>query len=529
MPGPWEGTAVLSESLHLDARRAPALRALVLISAGVSAAATVAAEGRRWEGLALACVVAALVGATTLWPRVTAVLERRDSPHHMAVTVLDSLLITALVWSTGGSESPYYLLYYFPVIYAALRLRLRDGVAASILSACLYTFVTVAGDAPDLVVTSAAFRIATVCVSAVVLVIFLGLLRKEALSHDKLRRYLHDLMCRVTAVYGVAHAASAGADVSDIVNLVAEQAGAYTGADLGLLCVRGPRQVWQVAARFTPPGTPEASLSIAWLSARGEEALARGAAGILEKGDLASESGAGHLARCAVIPLRTSAGPVGALFLGYRSAGKPDPTHLEHLEALCLEAAVAVENAQLRQQLSELATTDYLTGLYNRREIERRLAAEAEGASRYGRPLAVVLLDIDGLKSANDCCGHAFGDEVIAALARVLLRELRASDAVGRIGGDEFLVVLREAEEPGAARLAERLITRFAEEVARLRRPAQDGVTLGLSAGLAFTATGGVSATELVHRADAALCAAKRRGRNRVCSSSRELTIAAAS
>lgn len=500
----------------------------MLLSAGISAAATAIAEGRRTEGLLLGSLVAALVGATTLWPRITAVLERRDSPHHMAVTVLDSLIITALVWSTGGSESPYYLLYYFPVIYAALRLRLRDGVAASILSACLYAFVTVAGDTGHWVVTSAAFRIATVCVSAVVLVIFLGLLKKEALARDKLRQYLHNVMRRVTAVYGVAHAANAGADVSAIFTLLAEQAAAHTGADLSLLCVRGPRQVWQVAARFTPPGTPEVSLSTAWLSARGEEALARGATGLLERGDLPSEAGAGQLARCAVVPLRTGSGPLGALFLGYRSAGKPASTQLDFLEALCLEAAVAVENAQLRQQLSELATTDYLTGLYTRREVERLLAAEAERASRYGRPLAVMLLDIDGLKAANDCYGHAFGDEVIAAAGRVLLRELRASDAVGRIGGDEFLLVLPEAGEPGVIRLAERLIAEFGKEVARLRRSGQGGVTLGLSAGLAATAAGRASATELVRRADAALYAAKRQGKNRVCSSSRELTIAAA-
>ncbi len=163
-------------------------------------------------------------------------------------------------------------------------------------------------------------------------------------------------------------------------------------------------------------------------------------------------------------------------------------------------------------RLRRLAVTDHLTGLPNRGEIERRLRVALEAAKRHGRPVTVMLLDCDRLKLANDQCGHACGDAVLKALARVLLACLRAYDSAGRLSGDEFLVVLPEVQAEQGVAAAGRIRSLFAKELARLGAP--DGV--GLSIGLAATEAGQESSPGLVRQADSALYQAKRRGRQQV-------------
>ncbi|NIN70319.1 MAG: diguanylate cyclase, partial [Anaerolineae bacterium] len=98
------------------------------------------------------------------------------------------------------------------------------------------------------------------------------------------------------------------------------------------------------------------------------------------------------------------------------------------------------DNARLFAEVQRLAVTDPLTGLYNRHKLNEALAAEVERAQRYGRPLALIMLDLDNLKRVNDSLGHPAGDEVLKQVADIIRQEIRRVDIATRFGGDEFLV-----------------------------------------------------------------------------------------
>jgi diguanylate cyclase (GGDEF)-like protein len=167
------------------------------------------------------------------------------------------------------------------------------------------------------------------------------------------------------------------------------------------------------------------------------------------------------------------------------------------------------------EELAREADLDPLTGLHNRRALERRLDRELSIAVDTGAPLSVVLGDIDFFKSFNDSHGHEVGDRVLGAIATALREHVRPRDMVARYGGEEFVVVLPNTPAPGAGAVAERFLARLgALEVAT-----GDGrlVRMTMSFGHA-TASGRhlTSASELLRAADDALYAAKRGGRNRV-------------
>jgi len=170
----------------------------------------------------------------------------------------------------------------------------------------------------------------------------------------------------------------------------------------------------------------------------------------------------------------------------------------------------------LRSQgaLRELAQTDPLTGLANRRALLARLEAESRRAHRYRNHLTCVMVDLDGLKGINDELGHSAGDAVITAVAELLRGELRETDFGARVGGDEFVLLLPHTDA-GAGRIyAERVCARLRESqfaVAGRRVP------LGASFGVASQAPDGVQGGEaLLEAADAALYRAKALGRGRV-------------
>lgn len=169
---------------------------------------------------------------------------------------------------------------------------------------------------------------------------------------------------------------------------------------------------------------------------------------------------------------------------------------------------------QTRDQLEALATTDPLTGALNRRAVSEAAQAELRRARRHGKPVAVLLLDVDHFKRVNDTHGHRVGDRVlqqVSAACRALLREI---DSFGRWGGEEFIVLLPETGLEAALVVAERV----RETVASVVVPADDGgaVAVTTSIGVASLGVGDESMEELLARADAALYQAKREGRNRV-------------
>jgi two-component system cell cycle response regulator len=174
--------------------------------------------------------------------------------------------------------------------------------------------------------------------------------------------------------------------------------------------------------------------------------------------------------------------------------------------------------AEYQRRLAHGALHEPLTGLYNRRHFMERLAAELAAASRHGRPLALLLADVDRFKLVNDEMGHLAGDEVLKMVAHVLQGAVRKEDVVARFGGEEFVILARETGLAGSKALAERI--RKAMERSRCSWDGRD-IAVTVSVGLAVSADAapqdpGRAAQELLDAADRALYRAKQGGRNAV-------------
>lgn len=177
-----------------------------------------------------------------------------------------------------------------------------------------------------------------------------------------------------------------------------------------------------------------------------------------------------------------------------------------------LKLIVALEQAMRR--LEELAMTDSLTGVRNRRCFMQAAALEFERATRHDRPMAIVLIDVDHFKRINDRHGHQSGDQSLIEIARACQQTLRKTDLLARFGGEEFIVLLPETGQREAVQLAERMRSAVSSDV-RLPgsvRPGEVTISLGAVALSRSTPTLDV----LIQAADQALYDAKRAGRDRV-------------
>jgi two-component system, cell cycle response regulator len=163
------------------------------------------------------------------------------------------------------------------------------------------------------------------------------------------------------------------------------------------------------------------------------------------------------------------------------------------------------------RRLTELAATDDLTGLLARRFLESHLRGLVAAASRHGRPLSVVMIDLDNFKEINDTHGHQVGDEVLLAVVERMRSRLRAEDLLGRWGGDELMLVLPDIELEGAVAAADGVRRTIADTDLSV-----DGKRLPISISAGAAAWHGDSAAALIGRADSALYQAKAAGRNRV-------------
>jgi diguanylate cyclase (GGDEF)-like protein len=176
------------------------------------------------------------------------------------------------------------------------------------------------------------------------------------------------------------------------------------------------------------------------------------------------------------------------------------------VERFATMAALAYDSAVQREHLRHQAATDGLTGLLNHRGAQERLRREVEAAAAAGKPLSVVVVDLDHFKRINDSLGHAEGDKVLAAAATKLRSVVREGDAVGRLGGEEFVLVLPGVGGEAAAEAAERARTALGEVLVGRGQ-------LQSSAGVATYPEDAHEAAELLAHADAALYAAKHAGR----------------
>jgi|GEM_PF-705393 len=189
------------------------------------------------------------------------------------------------------------------------------------------------------------------------------------------------------------------------------------------------------------------------------------------------------------------------------------PSDAATLSAYAGHAAIALSNARLVERLERQAAEDPLTGLANQRAFHRECEKEFSRIERAGGEVSLVMLDLDHFKAINDVHGHPYGDQVLIAVADALRAAVRVHDTVARLGGEEFAVLLPDADAEGAHEFAERARRAIA------RIPVAS-TPLACSAGAATATSGGTSPRELLEQADRALYEAKRLGRDRTVISS---------
>ncbi|MDG9672943.1 diguanylate cyclase [Micromonospora sp. DH14] len=209
-----------------------------------------------------------------------------------------------------------------------------------------------------------------------------------------------------------------------------------------------------------------------------------------------------------------AAAALGVLALYDRlGADEFDDDDLATLRTFAGHAAVAVDNVRVHEEAQRLSLTDPLTGLWNYRYLRESIRREVERASRFGRMLSVLALDLDRFKDVNDTYGHAAGDTVLAEFARRVRGEIREVDLAFRQGGEEFVLLLPETDARGAAIVAERLGAAVRDTPIAVEADAGP-VLVTVSVGIAVFPDNGSTGREVLEAADDALYAAKAAGRD---------------
>ncbi len=196
------------------------------------------------------------------------------------------------------------------------------------------------------------------------------------------------------------------------------------------------------------------------------------------------------------------------------SGGTPAAIGREQFDALKTHVRDLITNVETYERIEEMSQTDALTGLANQRYFRRRLDEETQRAKRYRRNLALIFFDLDGLKQTNDTYGHLAGDAIIRHMGRILRNHIRSIDIIARYGGDEFCIIMPEADKTTCLRFMERLkneVARTPFVVSGLENPLSSTVSLG---GAVFP-DHAETPHQLIFAADMALLKAKEQGRNK--------------
>jgi diguanylate cyclase (GGDEF)-like protein len=215
----------------------------------------------------------------------------------------------------------------------------------------------------------------------------------------------------------------------------------------------------------------------------------------------------------AALPLRTAHDTIGVLAVWTSRAPAFHPEWLELLHMMAPYAAIHLQHAVQYGSIKESAARDPLTMLRNRRAFEEVFTAETSRFERYGRPLSLMMLDLDHFKGINDRFGHEAGDEVLRRTARIIEDCVRDVDTAARVGGEEFVVLMPETGLGAALDAAERIRSSIAKATVDWRGTA---IPVRVSAGVSSAPEIVATPAELMGSADTALYAAKAHGRNRV-------------
>jgi diguanylate cyclase (GGDEF)-like protein len=313
-------------------------------------------------------------------------------------------------------------------------------------------------------------------------------------------------------------AVASGADLEVVLGAILDAAARGTGAEMGAVFLQDPdRSGLTLGASFGLPDPARFAAAVADPS----HPFAQAAAGRLATFDREAATSDGRMFVGAYVPLVVGAGgveaTVGSFGLGWPAPRTLDAAERGLVEDLARLAAVGVDRARLTSTAAErsdwferMAHTDPLTGLANERTVARILELELARAGRQGSEVSLALFDVDDFRAANASGGHEVGDDILRRVAAVLAESVRLVDTVGRIGGDEFVLV---APGSAGAMVARRVI----DAVTAL--PAVAGLTMSVSAGVARFPADGTDTESLIAAATSALDRAKDEGAGSVAES----------
>jgi diguanylate cyclase (GGDEF)-like protein len=223
----------------------------------------------------------------------------------------------------------------------------------------------------------------------------------------------------------------------------------------------------------------------------------------------------------ALLPLVRYGNLIGSLNLGSENGSRfVEGAATDFLQRLATIVAICLENATNLERLKRVGLTDSLTGVNNRRFFDQRLIEETARAQRTDEPLACLFMDVDHFKAVNDQHGHQLGDQVLREVAGLIREQLRASDVLGRYGGEEFSALLVNANSDSAMEIAERIRT----VIEKQSFPTSEDKFMSVTISIGVSSLPGESAEiepeklseDLVERADQAVYQAKHNGRNLV-------------
>jgi diguanylate cyclase (GGDEF)-like protein/putative nucleotidyltransferase with HDIG domain len=425
-----------------------------------------------------------------------------------AASLVAVVVVAAITELTGGAESPARLYIFFVLFYAGCFLEPGAGVAIVIACAGAWAVPVIADRGWPPALGELAMALPIFAVLGAILLVGRRLLGAMHEGTQRLSDEHHALRSIATAV-------AAGRPPEVVCSLAAEQAALLLDVDGGGILRFDPDDQLTVLGSFQRGGTRVAPGTRFPIVPDSPTATIRREARPVRIDDLDASGYRPRTMRSEGVeslvgtPVFVRGRLWGALVVVTDRPGAMPADAEVHLAEFAELIGMAVANTEEVARLEADATTDPLTGLANHRAFQERLRAEVARAQRHARPVAVALVDVDHFKSVNDAGGHAVGDQVLRAIAGHLREHLRGEDLLARVGGDEFAVLLPDADAAQAVAALERA-RRSIEHAAF-----PGGAHLTISVGVC-DAVHAAGAEALSRFADGALYWSKEHGRNRV-------------
>ena len=413
-----------------------------------------------------------------------------------AAIAIGTLLITRAVLA-GGDVELYSFWYLWVALYAFFYFGRVWGAVHMALVGVAYAYVLIREPTTS-PLTHWVMTVGTITVAGVLVDVLAGRVRRRAEQADARARAL-------SAVATVAHELSRRTSPVSAAPAVCESALEVTGAAEAVLWEPNRKGDALVATASTAPDVKGAVMPFLSTPSGVVQAFTAGEPRFVRESGTADAPALARAAPGSALyqPVSREGTPIGVLAIHWIARFDAMPEEDGWVVGLlAVEAAIAIERAETLNRLEQVASTDDLTGLENRRAWDEHLKREVARARRAGSPLTVALLDLDHFKRYNDRFGHQAGDRLLKEVAANWQRVIRETDIIARYGGEEFALALPGADLEGAIKLLERL---------RGVTPEGERVSAGV-----VQWDGRESEHELIARADGALYSAKRGGRDRI-------------